>query len=343
MQFYIFSFRGIPVHLSVWALVLIGWLAFRGGDPLSGAMTGVGVLLSILIHEFGHALVAARYGLQPSVMLHALGGTTSHVSAKTDGQEALIVAAGPALQLVASGVALVLWTTLGMVAPEVAGNAYLSAFLWAFLYVGIFWAFINVLPMWPMDGGKLYRLGLVHLLKVKPAMADRVTYITGIVFAALMIIVFWLIIKIFGFLALFIFGLIIFQNVQGLRSQQAAGPVRRQNRHAKALLEEAREAFANRRYGEAARLGHQIRTEPEIPESMLGEVFELIALGHILDGKLEEGVRFARRAPPKPGVIAARIKALVALDRSAEARTVLREHGDVLPSEVRRELEQQTA
>ena len=105
MQFYIFSFRGIPVTLSVWALLLIGWLAFRGGDPLSGAVMGVGVLLSILIHEFGHALVAARYGLQPSVTLHALGGTTFHTPAKTDGQDALIVAAGPALQLAASAVA----------------------------------------------------------------------------------------------------------------------------------------------------------------------------------------------------------------------------------------------
>lgn len=339
MNFHVFSIARIPVHISVWALLLIGWLAFRGGDPISGAMIGVGLLVSVLIHEFGHAIFAARYGLQPSILLHALGGVTQHARAKSDRQDAIIIAAGPLIQLGVGGVVLVGSLAASVVAPDLMSNLYLTSFLTGFLYVSLFWGLINLAPMWPMDGGKLFRLGLLHLGKLKPARSDRITHITGIATAVIAILLFWwagggsFLILIF-----LIFGMIIYQNIMALREQRSAGPVRPQGKHARSLLSDARDAFERGDWSEAARLGHQIRAEPHVSDKMMSEVFEIIAVAHIFDGQLEEGVRFGRRAPPTPRVIAARVRALHELDRTDEARELLADHEGALPEDLHEEL-----
>lgn len=343
MNFYVFSIARIPVHLSVWALLLVAWLAWRMGDPVLGAMMGLGALISVLIHELGHAVVAARYGLQPAILLHALGGVTQHTPARTDAQDAWIIAAGPLIQLAAGAVVLVGWVLGAAIAPAIAGHPMVSSFLFAFLYVSLFWGLINLAPMWPLDGGKLFRLGLIHLLSVKPLLADRITHITGIALAIVAFLLFWLFIGGFLLLVLLIFGMVAFQNVMALREDRGAGPVRRQSKHARSLLTEARAAFERRDWREAARLGHQIRAEPEVPERILSETFEIIALAHIFDGALDEGVRFARRAPPTSSVVSAWVQALVELDRLDEARAVLRDHADGLPSTLRAELEARLA
>jgi len=339
MQFQIYSLGGIPVRLSIWALLLIGWLAFRYGDPIAGAFAGLGVLTSVLIHEYGHALVAARYKLMPSITLHAFGGFTMHQQAKTDGQDALILAAGATLQLIASGVFVAGWVALGLIAPALASNGWLVAFGSAFLFVGIFWAVVNLLPLWPLDGGKLFRLFLLRIAKVKPLLADQITHYTAIVGLIGLILGFWLIFGgAFIFLVMILFGFMIFQNVQALRSGRS-GPVRRVNTHATDLLKQARAAFQDKRWAEAARIGHQIRAEPDVSDRVLEEVFEIIALAHIFEGKLDEGVRFARRAPGSPRVVTAQVKALMALERMDDARDVLESRGHALPFQTKRELE----
>lgn len=339
MEFEIFRFGGIPVRLSIWALLLVGWFALRS-DPISGVFLALGVLTSVLIHEYGHALVARHYKLSPSIRLHALGGATAHAPAQTDGQDALILVAGATLQLIASAVFAAIWFALGAFAPAVAVHPYLASFGSAFLFVGVFWAVVNLLPLWPLDGGKLYRLGLLRLLNVKPAMADKVTHWTAIVGMALLILAFWLLFAGGGgvFIVLLLFGFLIFQNVQALRAGASAGPIRRVNTHAKSLLANARKAFQQRNWAEAARIGHQIRHEPEISDRMLDEVFEIIALAHIMDGKLEEGVRFARRAPATPKVIEAQVKAQLHLGRTEDARRTLMDRGAQLSFELQREL-----
>ncbi|TVQ94085.1 MAG: hypothetical protein EA397_02955 [Deltaproteobacteria bacterium] len=340
MNFYVFSVGRIPVHLSIWALLLIGWLAFRLGDPIVGAMIGVGAIASILVHELGHAVVAARYGLQPEVLIHALGGLTRHTRAESDRQDAIIIAAGPLIQLAVGAVVLVASFFVFAAIPGLAENLYLTSILYAFLYVSLFWGVINLAPMWPMDGGKLFRLGLIHLLSVRPLLADRITHITGIVLSVAAFLLFWLLIGGFVLLALIIFGMITYQNVMALRSGSSGEPVRPTSKHARALLNEAREAFGERNWAEAARLGHQIRAEPNVPDRMLSEVFEVIALSHIFNGDLEEGVRFAKRAPPTPRVIEAWVRAHHELGERSTARSVLDRHADALDEELRSELEQ---
>lgn len=343
MEFQVYNIGGIPVRVSIWALLLVGWLAFRySTDPLAGVFAALGILLSVLIHEYGHALVAARYKLGPSISLHAFGGYTVHQPASTDGQDAFILASGAGLQLLVSFLYIPLWMALGAVAPALANHPWMTAFSWTFLFVGIFWALVNLLPLWPLDGGKLYRLGLLRILNVKPAQADKITHYTAIVGLALLILGFWFIFNGMGiFIVMFLFGFMIFQNVQALRSGASTGPIRRTNTHARTLLDDAREAFNDKRFREAARIGHQIRAEGNVSDRVLDETFEIIALAHIFDGKLDEGVRFARRAPNTARVVAAQIKALVALGRLQEARNVLTDRGGALSMDLKRQLQQE--
>lgn len=343
MNFYIFSVGRIPIHLSVWALLLIAWIAFRLGDPLIGALMGLGALVSILIHELGHAVVADRYGLQPAVLIHALGGVTQHARAQTDKQDAIIIAAGPIVQLAVGAVVLIAWLGAALVVPEIAGNVYLASVLYAFLYVSLFWGLINLAPMWPMDGGKLFRLGLIHLLGLRPLLADQITHVTGVVLAVAAFLLFWSLIGGFILLVLIIFGMIAFQNIMALRRGSSGEPVRRTSKHARALLTDARGAFDRGEWAEAARIGHQIRAEPSVPDKMIAEVFEIIALAHIFNGDLDEGVRFAKRAPPTERVVEAWIRALHELNRSDQARRVLADHASSLTEPLHDELRRLTS
>jgi stage IV sporulation protein FB len=343
MTFYVFSVGRIPVHLSVWALILVVWMAWRWGDPIGGALVALGAITSVLIHELGHAAVAARYGLQPAILLHALGGTCEHLPARSDRHNAYSLAAGPLVQIAIGAVVLVASIAAAAAAPGLVATPYVQAFLLGFIYVSLFWGAINLAPMWPLDGGKLFRLGLLHVLKLRPAVADRVTHGVAIALAVLAFLAFWMIFPGSSFLVFVIFGLVAFQNVMALREARSAGPVRPQNRHANGLINDARAAFERGDWAEAARIGHQLRGEPGVPEKAVAEAFEIIALSHIFDGALDEGVRFARRAPRTPRVVSAWVQALVELGRSDEARRVLDESGAALPAALREELDRRVS
>jgi Zn-dependent protease len=160
---------GIPVFVSGWWLLLVGWVVLWYGGVLSESLPGLragsaylvaavfAVLLfgSVFLHELGHAVTALRLGIGVrSMSLWLLGGSTEMArEAPTPGREFAIAVAGPAVNLVlgAVGVAAVLVLPSGTVTEEVAIQLAFSNLL-----VGIF----NLLPGLPMDGGRLLRAGV---------------------------------------------------------------------------------------------------------------------------------------------------------------------------------------
>ena len=152
---YLFTLRGIPVFVQPWFFLLLAFFAF-GSDLTSGLIFAVCVTFSLLVHEFGHATVAAYYQLQPAVILHGWGGLCAHQRAKRDLHDAFIVSAGPGAGF-ALGIACIL---LQIVLPEsfLSTRPLVQFALFQLIFINIFWSLFNILPLWPLDGGQLFRL-----------------------------------------------------------------------------------------------------------------------------------------------------------------------------------------
>ena len=111
--------------------------------------------ISILVHELGHALTALKFGARVEIVLEAFGGYAAYSGARmTRARGAMITAAGPALQMVLGGLAVALLRAV----PAMPDNARM--FLGLLVLISFFWAILNLLPVLPMDGGRLVEAAL---------------------------------------------------------------------------------------------------------------------------------------------------------------------------------------
>lgn len=149
---------GIPVRVHWSALVVAAYLAFSLGAVVSLPATAFGVLffgLSILVHEIGHALVAARYNVATtSIDLWALGGVARLATeAPTPRSEGFIAGAGPAASALSAIFCFGIWWMLpiGGLVGEIG-----RVLLWL-SYLNAALALFNMLPGSPLDGGRVLR------------------------------------------------------------------------------------------------------------------------------------------------------------------------------------------
>lgn len=181
-----FSIAGIPVrvHPLFW---LIAILFGSSSNSLSGLLTWViAIFISILIHELGHALAMRRYGQGSQIILHFAGGLTVPESiswgggyasvAITANQQIFISLAGPFAGFIFAGLVLaVSIASGGAIIPNFVfgfipfpivmfptGWEPLGSFVISLLWVNIFWGFINLMPVHPLDGGTVSRYVLVQ-------------------------------------------------------------------------------------------------------------------------------------------------------------------------------------
>jgi len=176
----LFHFRGIRVSVDwSWFIVLFlvilwmtnffeGLLGGGGTTPfLYGVLSAVGFFGAILLHEFGHAVVAMRNGIGISgIQLWALGGMARmDREADSPGTEMKVALAGPAVTLAIIvvltlvGVGAVGWTEFREAAvQETRSNASGLVALIAWLVtINILILVFNLLPAYPMDGGRVAR------------------------------------------------------------------------------------------------------------------------------------------------------------------------------------------
>jgi len=157
---------GIDVYVHATFLMLLGWIAmihWAEGRSIAAVVSGVAFILvlfaCVVLHEFGHALTAQRYGIRTrDITLLPIGGVSrmEHLP-KDPVQELFVALAGPAVNL---AIALLLFAWLrisgdwegvdrvgvargGFVERGMLANAVLMAF--------------NLLPAFPMDGGRALR------------------------------------------------------------------------------------------------------------------------------------------------------------------------------------------
>jgi len=180
------TLAGIPVrvHPLFWLLTL--FLGSSLGGILPTLIWIFVVFISILIHEMGHALAFRRYGVESDIVLHFAGGLTipratpwgggwANVS-PSPGQQINISLAGPFAGFILAGIVIMSASLLGgtpagrlvgfVPVPQFASfsaRAYIvNQFIAMMLWVNVFWGLINLLPVFPLDGGQVARNILIQ-------------------------------------------------------------------------------------------------------------------------------------------------------------------------------------
>lgn len=300
--FHLFTLANIPVRVNPWLFLLLFMLG-RGLQPKGLLLFVPCAVLSLLVHEFGHALVARRYKLNPEILLHGWGGLTAHQRASTPGQEAKIIAAGPFAGLLLFGTSYLVNRYVAL--PPGAPTAVFGLLE----DINFYWSIFNLMPMWPLDGGQLLRLGAMKIWQ--PARGERIAHIASIVVVGL--VAFFAYQAGFGGpLMLIMLGLTAWQNFQALSAAPGASP-RRDNPHARQLLLHAEAAYQAGNDEEAARLCHQLRSEGNVPPLLLARAWAILGVTTTRRGEHEEALSYLQRAPDLPEVVEAKAQCLYEL------------------------------
>jgi Zn-dependent protease len=288
----LFTLGGIRVSASPFYFLLL--LMFARGDWMNAIIWGVCITVSLLAHEFGHALVARRLRHDPAITLHGFGGLTSRSRTGRDVEEAAIIAMGPAAGLALGLFIYGLWwlmayTGLGHIAFSARGAEVLQAFL----YPCFMWNLLNLMPLWPLDGGQLFRLGVLRF--VRGQLATRITHGVSLVLIAVLGVWAFQTRSIFGGIVLFMLAA---QNIRVLRGEESSGPApERNSEHLTELVQEAQTAFDERRFKDAARLAQQARALDRVSSAELEKIWEILGLANLELGEYEEALAYLRRAP----------------------------------------------
>tara|TARA_B100001123_G_scaffold448460_1_gene609713 strand:+ start:952 stop:1575 length:624 start_codon:yes stop_codon:yes gene_type:complete len=198
----IFRYEGIPVrlHFSFWILVAFLVLPEMVTGSMGSAFLLVlmltGLFGSVVLHEFGHALMARRFGIDTtSITLYPFGGIAALKSEpQTSRSEFYIAVAGPAVNIV---LCVMLFPFYMIDMPLAAELITVN------LVLGIF----NLIPAFPMDGGRILRAYLSQKMSRKGAtiISLRVSRVFAWVFIALGLVTSGVnLVLIGGFLLLFI-------------------------------------------------------------------------------------------------------------------------------------------
>jgi Zn-dependent protease/predicted transcriptional regulator len=193
---------GIPVSIHwtfIFILIYVAWMGFRSGlnnqEVIINLLLVLSVFLCVLLHEFGHALMAKRFGIKThSIVLLPIGGIASLEKMPDEPKKELLVAlAGPLVNFV---IVLILYPFVDFAAFSNAEQANyffsgeVKAFLGALFMVNIILAVFNLLPAFPMDGGRVLRALLGFSMPAHRAtlIAARVGQFMAILFVIIAII-----------------------------------------------------------------------------------------------------------------------------------------------------------
>jgi Zn-dependent protease len=151
---------GTPVRVQPWfwlmSLILGYDATIRDGVGFVLAWVAC-VFVSILLHEFGHVWMGRLFGSHGHIVLFSFGGLaigSNQLSRRW--QRILVLLAGPGIQLLLFAI---LWfggpRLLLSVPPESRRSAVLI--LSMLVQINLFWPILNLLPIWPLDGGQVTR------------------------------------------------------------------------------------------------------------------------------------------------------------------------------------------
>ena len=225
-----FALGSIPIriHVSFWFTAALLGMSGSGSDPVVLGVWVLAVLVSVLLHELGHALTGKIFGLAPSIELYAFGGATSWQDGNhlPSWKRILISLAGP-LTGIALGIATYVvlaqvgipfgelgdWIREAKARNSIKGLAVLS-FAADMIWINVIWSLFNLLPILPLDGGNV--MAHTFALVTKGGGRRAAHIISAVVAAAIGTGVFVRLGT--GYILLIVYmGLFAFQNLRALQ------------------------------------------------------------------------------------------------------------------------------
>ena len=159
------EFAGIGIYIHATFLILIAWVGFthwQAEHSVRAAVAGILFILAlfacVLLHELGHALTAKRFGIRTrDITLLPIGGVARLERMPDDPRQELWVAlAGPAVNVV---IAALLYLLLASTGALTVGNLTLASgsFGERLMLLNVLLVVFNMIPAFPMDGGRVLR------------------------------------------------------------------------------------------------------------------------------------------------------------------------------------------
>ena len=171
---------GIPVYVDVSFAFLLLMFVFSDSSIVFGVTEALLLAISVVAHEFGHSLTARTFGYRTTdITISLLGGCASLISLPRKAwQELLTAIAGPAVSFVLSAAGFA-----GLIfLPN--DNAWLRFAMWYLAWMNLMLGAFNLLPGFPMDGGRIFR-SVLRAFMSRPR-ATFVAMWVGRVFAILL-------------------------------------------------------------------------------------------------------------------------------------------------------------
>ncbi len=213
---------GVEIRIHLTFLFLVGFVVFSESATHNSMNVGrelalVGIIFgSVVLHELGHAVVGLHSGLPAkAIILLPIGGVTLFDETQqriepgmlTWKRDIRIAVAGPLVNFliafVAAGILLAVTPNAPLWTPFIHSSSLSRSFLWANIWLGAF----NLLPAYPMDGGRVLRA--LFSRRMDPIRATRRAVSIGQAFATL-----FMLLGMFGNLWLTMVGVFLFIGAQ---------------------------------------------------------------------------------------------------------------------------------
>lgn len=177
-----FQLLGVPVRVHPFFWLLAVLTGIRGGSSTALVTWVAAVFVSILVHEFGHVWAIQYFGWTPRVVLHGFGGLAIYDPdfapwqsgsrpRRTTKSQIIISLAGPIAGFVLAAFLILLLnltqTSLGYVSlfgnelqigsGDLITNQVFGLLLFHLVTINILWGVLNLMPIYPLDGGQVAR------------------------------------------------------------------------------------------------------------------------------------------------------------------------------------------
>ena len=178
-----FSLLGLPVRIHPFFWLTATILGSSLGEVLAIASWVGAVLISVLVHEMGHAQCARQFGYSPRIVLYGFGGLAIYHPRSTEPawQRIAVLFCGPGAGFVLAAALITLDSVVGF-----PNTPFFRQLYFHFLWINIGWGLLNLLPIFPLDGGQIAYHGFQRL---DPHRGAKIAGIVSVCTAGLMALV----------------------------------------------------------------------------------------------------------------------------------------------------------